>query len=1085
MKPCSLFPVPSSLFPLPRSPRRGSALLIVLGMVSFMVISSVAFSFYMRASRQPSSYLRTAVSGRYLLKSALANAIARIDGKLNGSGAFEGVYDDYYPGLVTAGTNAGDERTCGNWWEDRVFCPFGQADGEDVVATLTLEGLAYLPPAIINEVRWKARKTKTAEWQNLAYEVGRYAFCAVDVSDCFDVNKLRALGRTSGGRGRVGFSSLFRKGDSWSEPNTDAMKAFNDEVSNLNIPFVSMADFNLYFGTKLKEFTPFYSYIEERHKGGNMQVLGKDDTLAHNALFITDTWFPPTNVTSSVRRYDLAAYQPFSEYGDNASVREMLVFARDTPGSFGLGFYQRLGGVGMACLYDYLDQDSVPISLCLPTVETAAMVCGVSAIPLGDGQGSLAMGVSADTDGQLKGKWESGFFTVSGSGDKVPLMNEITATPYVLDWGLRGMKLRALAAFPFKRAVDKEYKTKFKLQAYVRCYLGAEKMDCRLDAGSTSPLKSPEKEGDWTSTTPTLNDGILSFAVTLDDVDFSEDIVKQDDVNKVVKQVDSEPVDLEGKFPKQVVFWKVEKKVYTQNNQATPTTETYDSLDGVFANAAERPYFYSATGALDPWIASVTGDAGHYKGAMGKPNNGTWPVDQHPTKAADNGLLPVGAPVLAPHFAVWVRAVDTDGKTVDMVPAWCKDDENFLQKDIGGVEEAMGGERPTLLDFRGGTSFAYADDASGLLKLNGSVGMAWTSAYAVDLRFNYAPEVWCADASAAVTPEEWLNRVKGVLGGNGRDPDIFMFTSDQEYLQSMGELQFLPRVQELLADVSLWDGFDATTWREHYQLDAYAGKPLEAANNLALPLWETYSAFDGDPVYDLGGKMVVESGGSDFRVNPFTPDRRIFMAAIANTPYDWYVASTNEELNLLGNCDYRSGKPTVSDALKHAFNPQTACAKWTDEEVDQICDAVRLGIRAGAALWSGSIASRPGWEHYFDRLAWFSGKGDEQKTFMGVNLQNPLHGVDRKFLHGFWRECFQNRQQLFLIFVRAEPLTVGGSGRAALANTQLGARGVALVWRDPEPPQYQRASRPPRTGVTVGADIAPHRTRVLFYHQFD
>ena len=40
--------------------KRGSALLVVLGMVAFMVVSAVAFSAYMRASRLPNSYLRRA-----------------------------------------------------------------------------------------------------------------------------------------------------------------------------------------------------------------------------------------------------------------------------------------------------------------------------------------------------------------------------------------------------------------------------------------------------------------------------------------------------------------------------------------------------------------------------------------------------------------------------------------------------------------------------------------------------------------------------------------------------------------------------------------------------------------------------------------------------------------------------------------------------------------------------------------------------------------------------------------------------------------------------------------------------------------
>ena len=61
----------------------GSALLIVLGMLSFMVVSAVGFSFYMRSSRIPSSYLRRNVAARYLVRSALAKAIEELEGDFN------------------------------------------------------------------------------------------------------------------------------------------------------------------------------------------------------------------------------------------------------------------------------------------------------------------------------------------------------------------------------------------------------------------------------------------------------------------------------------------------------------------------------------------------------------------------------------------------------------------------------------------------------------------------------------------------------------------------------------------------------------------------------------------------------------------------------------------------------------------------------------------------------------------------------------------------------------------------------------------------------------------------------------------
>lgn len=197
--------------------KKGSALLIVIGMVSFMAISSVAFAIYMRTSRLPSNYLRRGTSSRMLLKSALAGAIERIDGVWRAdpdassatdvsTGYIEGIYDDLYPGLNAKEglqPNRGNYPWIGNRFVNHVFTPFRDiAPPEDPnepdpsvpipVSTLTLEGLAYLPPALINDVRLQSHRTTTACWCNLAYEYGRYAFVAVDVSDCFDVNKLRA-----------------------------------------------------------------------------------------------------------------------------------------------------------------------------------------------------------------------------------------------------------------------------------------------------------------------------------------------------------------------------------------------------------------------------------------------------------------------------------------------------------------------------------------------------------------------------------------------------------------------------------------------------------------------------------------------------------------------------------------------------------------------------------------------------------------------------------------------------------------------------------------------------------------------------
>ena len=173
--------------------RNGSALLIVLGVLAFLVVSAVAFSAYMRRALLPSSYLRRSVAARELAKGALARAIDQID---------RAIGDGVHPGI---GGNAQ------NTWRDRVFFNGGnEQDLSQTAPTLTLEGLAYIPPPLVNEVRYWSRKTPTAVWSSFGYDTGRYAYCAIDVSDYFDVNRLVAdYPRSSASTRRITAAHIF------------------------------------------------------------------------------------------------------------------------------------------------------------------------------------------------------------------------------------------------------------------------------------------------------------------------------------------------------------------------------------------------------------------------------------------------------------------------------------------------------------------------------------------------------------------------------------------------------------------------------------------------------------------------------------------------------------------------------------------------------------------------------------------------------------------------------------------------------------------------------------------------------------
>lgn len=1082
--------------------RKGSALLIVLGMLAFMVVSAVSFSMFMRQSRVPSSYLRRTASSRYLLKAALANAIARIDGQLataaqignnnlgdsTTSGYCEGVYDDPYPGVgpLPSGDDSNHSRN-GGYFEKRVFCPFGllgtKEDSNGVphyqtVSTLTLEGLAYLPPAIINEVRVYSRLTRTAKWRNLAYDAGRYAFCAVDVSDCFDINRMSAGMRRSSAPGeRVNLSSLFPNDGTQLDNILKQCSNFWTPGGN-NIPFTSIADFNIVAqGTS---FSPFGQAINAGN-GLEQHIRGQDQTVA-NALFITDTYFPPTNTVTAANRFDLSSSatrnQPFSGYSATVNFLETARAQTDLCRVL----MKNIGGVGLACLYDYLDANNRPISFVVPTTETVPMVCGIGLSHNSRFKPKVTSGNSV-TGGTVSSPTTAGVQPVPQSGYEYQWIAE----QYSLNQLMDPMVLSVVTTFPFKRAGTKGYATSFQGEALVRVFMGPKTMKSRLN--ENSPLY-PANASDWNTG---FANGILTIKCPINGgINFSGDVKTTADA---VKQFQAQITPPTVNAP---LFWHV-KWQYRDNNSVSPpaiapwidcTAGDYYSLDGVSANGLVP---YDANGMVESW----------------------WVTGSNPDPSA-GGTAPssasLGTDEYVPHVLVWVRIMQGND-TVDIVPARIDDDGLWG----GSAFNAQGmagkfGDGTPVLEFRGDAGRAFKYDTSVDTKLDGQAETfpQWAQLYAVDPRYNYAPENWFAMAgNGDAKPSEWLTAIgadvqtaaNGVIGTDGRDRDIFMFTSDQEHLQSIGELAFLPWVQKM-------DG--SGDFFENYYLNRcnFNGADMEnrILNGTVIPqsdlqnnnkfasgefMWRTYSPFDDDiyAMHDDAGTLVeVSSGTGDFRVNPFSPDTRVLMAALKDTPADWFFAS-----------DDKSRNPTytpTADPKTWAFCKDNDNAKLKDEELEDIASAFRDRF----ADWAKrTTPDRGDWAQAFDDMRWYDDANgikvdDAQKrifgNYIGEDFQEPLHGVDRKFLYSFWRECFQNRQQLFLVFVRAEPLTVGGAGEGSLASAQLGARGVALVWRDPQPPA--RGTRPPRTNLTNPSafeqlfdNSGPHQTRVLFYHQFE
>ena len=212
--------------------RKGSALLIVLGMISFMLFSGIAFSVYMRQTRLPSSFIRRTAVTRQLAKSALSEAMCEINSCIG---------NDPHPGIPGPTKPDGYDF---NTWYRRVFLGVGINKGktdpddrkrtlredsdsygsgylknnvsddpdETTVPTLSLEGLTYLPPSLVNEARVYSRRTPTAQWTPFAFEAGRFAFTAIDVSDYFDVNRVPVdIHRSSASSSRITLAHVFEE----------------------------------------------------------------------------------------------------------------------------------------------------------------------------------------------------------------------------------------------------------------------------------------------------------------------------------------------------------------------------------------------------------------------------------------------------------------------------------------------------------------------------------------------------------------------------------------------------------------------------------------------------------------------------------------------------------------------------------------------------------------------------------------------------------------------------------------------------------------------------------------------------------
>ena len=1092
--------------------KRGSALMVVIGFLAFMIVSAVAFSIYMRAERLPSSALRRTVASRQLAKAALAEAIARVDDSLRGSP---------FPGLLFPADGQSAMYTPRGYpehWEGRIFMPprdggtgnqteeqgmaarVYYAPANQTVSVPTLEGLGYVPAPLVNDVRFLGRSTYTAKWKNLPYDAGRFAFVAINVSDYFDINRMRAdIPRTSNSDGRISLSYLFDRNVRPLDEAKEQQFATVDNFSNLaqfdsiahegrpsgdganaigsDAPYVSMLDFNLAYGSQASREMqpPFYRWIDNNRGGSSTQMYTSPD--AYNAAarqpFITESC-----ATNEKYQVDIATLQgqPFGTEVRQDNVSFMTVNTKAASSKFftplrdsrtigpeTLQFANGLQSLSMiaAVMYDYLDHNDVPASLAWPCVERVPMFATV--------EPSFAFNIPAV---------------------QAQTTDDTTVWMFNPNEWLRAGMLSAVYAFPFRRN-GKERNDTFKAQAIVRIFLAPENITLSEKEGLGMALR-PQTAAQWTQKANMFelngmnNVFCLTFKLDEQTITLPDNIEFDEQAGGLINfPVNVDAINNAGPVP--IV---TKKTVKNSNNGVTTTTEEF-TVNVSPLGKDGKPLF--------PVVGTPI-DVGVFNGIAGQP--------------------------LRPYVCVWMRIINGDGKTVDLVPAVIEDD-NILNGGSGSVpalaEYLLQAQDGPLLRFQGDKQFNYSSMVSGGAAAGGEVQWDPKSFCALDPRFNWAPEDWYDPSASMTTFKAWLDKTKAYIkahvddDNNPCDSDIFCAVSNQGLLQSLGEFAFLPRLTDVY-------GSGVPRLSVKAASGGYDGVVRKSPSNVANVkcAWRSYEM--NRDVYSYFKEVGIgRSTSRECLVNPYTPDMTIMMAALANTPCDyWAAGGALNAIKKPTNSDTKdlqglvSPDPSISGAAnavqKYAFSSKNSEAYLQGRYLREIAETFQSNFRSKDELRKAFLRMRRDsdraqaadvWEEIWDRI-WgvnadpnesiyeYSGirvQGDNYHILFGKDVGTNLYGVDRKFLYSYWRDCFANKQQLFLIFVRAESSAIGGPGEGTPG--QKGARAVALVWRNPVATV---------DGGTDGLrwdtdqsymqrdtvrDRRPHQTRVLFYHQFD
>jgi hypothetical protein len=937
-----------------------------------------------------------------------------------------------------------------------------------------MEALAYIPPPLVNAVRYYSRTSPTAVWHKFDFDAGRYSFCAIDISDHLDVNRLFAdAPRFSAPHLRHSLSYLFEKGGSRygeddhkevgeNQPKWDTfMEKFRtvDEDTYAidfkeKMPLISMADLNLALGgaSELEPMKPvFYNYVT------------KDDDTVFDSMtlkrmpFATEGLFPKYTTVPGhpdIKAFDLneSENQPFPS--DKLSAKGGGVLSDALLGNganpkfknkdSGANGYELLSGFGFCALKDYLDEDRKPISLALPTMERTPMICGIQ--PTVDGAFTVDIDPSPENTAD-----ENIVQQVTPDERIVELDVKFTIGK---QWAANLQKghLSALVAYPFAHEDSKEVPS-YKLDGRLSFFLASGDVTLRASSGNENVPHLESREIAQSSVEP--EKGLINIKIESQDTlpvkDIKYPVANEEDVLFKAECPFAANANLVGALSQKGILLEVTLRWTQQKNQQSGAWEP--SYKQILENF-QPSYIHKVKSGFKPYKWSSQSE--NYCQGIDE--------DFKSNTSFEEFLKGGGSKRVSLNAAVWLRIKDEkEGTIVDMVPA-CVDDDGIhlgaTDKDPGikVIANQYAGKSYPLIPLKSSVSFDYSvQGLYAFYKQNAASGeslMSPQTMYVADPRFNHAPEHWFTGGKEDLK-QGWLAAAKACMASDAnKEKDIFMATSDAGYMQSKYELAHLPNFTGL--EVS--DSTIAGTYESPETKSALTTIPssYEATLNKHL-MWRNSNPYSSE--YEAFERLPWTNDGSNFKMTPYSDNINALMSVFANTPLDWKRSSTNEVEEAT---DYLSLTAKEFNK-KYAYNEYTEENKITWLDLKQIAQKFMSAVRTGE--------NKGDWSKAWRDLGWSS----DDKTLCGIELEEDgrFWTSDRKFLYGFWRDSMAPKQQLYLIFVRAEPMMIG-VGDLKMMPPQQGARAVAVVWRDPA-----------STKKSGESTFVPHKTRVLFYRQFE